>query len=173
MPLATLSFLVADESPASARALAVILKSFGVAHVLTAATAAEAFALLRERRVDLAFVDLDLGVADGGLRLVRLIRTAADSPDPHLPVLMLSARFDRSRLEAARDAGAHEFLAKPVSASEVFRRIAAVAEQTRPFVRTAGFYGPDRRRRPDPAYAGLERRGEDGAAHARPRALAG
>ena len=170
MPLATLSFLIADESPGLARTLSVILKSFGVAHVLTASSAAEGFALLRERRIDLAFVDMDLGGGGGGLRLVRTVRTAADSPDPHLPMIALCAHTSRAAIEAARDAGAHDVLAKPVAAAEVFRRLSAVVEQARPFVRTPGFYGPDRRRRSDPAYAGPERRraadedGDDGEA---------
>jgi two-component system chemotaxis response regulator CheY len=47
----------------------------------------------------------------------------------------------------ARDAGITEFLAKPVSATLIYRRIAAMVENPRDFVETGSFFGPDRRRR--------------------------
>jgi DNA-binding response OmpR family regulator len=71
---------------------------------------------------------------------------------------MLTAHSDKTRVEAARDAGASEFCAKPVTAAELLRKVGAVIDRPRPFVRTDSYFGPDRRRRDDPAYKGEERR---------------
>ena len=61
----------------------------------------------------------------------------------------------------ARDVGVNEFLSKPVTARGVLERIAQVVDNPRPFVRSAGYFGPDRRRRADPNYNGPRRRASD------------
>jgi two-component system, chemotaxis family, chemotaxis protein CheY len=51
-----------------------------------------------------------------------------------------------------------EFCAKPVTATELYKKVCAVINTPRPFVRTSVYFGPDRRRRKDDAYSGKERR---------------
>ncbi len=162
-PLAKLSFLVLDDNPNMARIMRVVLKGFGAERVYEAASVAEAFDAVRAHTVDVAFVDYNLGALDG-LAFVRLMRTAADSPDPHMSLMMLSAYSELHRVESARDAGAHDFLVKPVTPIEVYRKIVDLIEHPRPFVRAGGFFGPDRRRRDGVAYAGPERRRDTPAA---------
>jgi DNA-binding response OmpR family regulator len=58
----------------------------------------------------------------------------------------------------ARDAGVNEFVAKPVTARTLLDRIVATIYRPRAFVRTKDYFGPDRRRRADPDYAGPLRR---------------
>ena len=75
-----------------------------------------------------------------------------------MPVIMLSSPFrTRCGVEAARDAGATEFCAKPVTAQEMMRKLAAIIDKPRAFVRSAAYQGPDRRRRRDPEYLGGEK----------------
>jgi hypothetical protein len=64
-------------------------------------------------------------------------------------------------VEAARDAGVTEFLAKPITAHDLFSRIAEIVERPRGFVRCESYFGPDRRRRMVDDYAGPWRRNED------------
>jgi DNA-binding response OmpR family regulator len=71
---------------------------------------------------------------------------------------MLTAHSEKARVEAARDAGATEFCTKPVTAAEMFRKVAAVIDHPRHFVRSETYFGPDRRRREDPNFQGSERR---------------
>ena len=156
-PLAKLTFLVVDDNPNMTRLLRVVLKGFGAETILDAVSVADAFAVARRQPVDLAFVDYNLGGLDG-LAFVRLIRTAADSPGPFMPLLMLSAYSEQHRVVSARDAGANDFLVKPVTPLEIYRKILDQIEHPRPFVRAAGFFGPDRRRRHDPRYEGPDRR---------------
>ncbi|MEK9753945.1 MAG: hypothetical protein VW338_12165 [Rhodospirillaceae bacterium] len=47
----------------------------------------------------------------------------------------------------ARDGGMSEFLAKLVSARTLYKRIARIVCESRPFVHADHFFGPDRRRR--------------------------
>jgi DNA-binding response OmpR family regulator len=90
-----------------------------------------------------------------GLELTRLIRTSEDSPDPFVPIIMLSGHVDRMR--AARDAGVSEFMMKPVSVRTFLACLGAVVERPRPFVRANGYFGPDRRRMLTP-FSGPDRR---------------
>ncbi len=54
-------------------------------------------------------------------------------------------------------AGTTEFLIKPVTPTRLYNRIAAVIEDNRCYVRSEGFFGPDRRRADRP-FTGPERR---------------
>jgi two-component system chemotaxis response regulator CheY len=63
---------------------------------------------------------------------------------------------------AARDAGVTEFVVKPITAKAILDRIQAVIFGPRPFVKTDGYFGPDRRRANAAGYAGPFRRATDG-----------
>jgi DNA-binding response OmpR family regulator len=65
------------------------------------------------------------------------------------------------RVVEARDAGVTEFIAKPLSARTLLNRLNAVIYHPRAFVRTPSYFGPDRRRRADPAHKGPWRRFDD------------
>ena len=81
-----------------------------------------------------------------GLDFVRLVRTAKDSPNPYVPIIMLSGYTEYRRVTEARDAGINEFLAKPISARALYLRFASIIDNPRPFIRTKSYFGPDRRR---------------------------
>ena len=71
---------------------------------------------------------------------------------------MLTGHTSVDHVQAARDAGVNEFLAKPVSSKAILSRLVAVIEHPRPFVRTKVYFGPCRRRRREGDYHGPERR---------------
>jgi len=73
-------------------------------------------------------------------------------------VLVLSAHTDKARVEAARDAGATEVCAKPVSPAEVYKKIVSMIAEPRLYIRSDGYFGPDRRRHGEGDYEGDERR---------------
>ena len=75
---------------------------------------------------------------------------------------MVSANTETHQILEARDAGATEYLAKPVSGKLFYDRIVAVIENKRQFVRAEAFFGPDRRRLERP-YFEEERRAENRA----------
>ena len=58
---------------------------------------------------------------------------------------MLTGFTELHRVKQARDAGVTAFLAKPISAAALYRRLCTVIDDQRPFVRVGDFIGPDRR----------------------------
>jgi two-component system, chemotaxis family, chemotaxis protein CheY len=107
--------------------------------------------------VDFVITDMLMEPVDG-FGLLKWIRMSKDSPDRFLPVIMISGFVDRDALARARDLGVTEFLAKPFSVNSVAKKIEAVIERPRPFIRSETYFGPDRRRTRLAGYNGPERR---------------
>jgi CheY-like chemotaxis protein len=156
-PLEKVRFLIVDDNVHMLDIVKTILRGFGAALVVEAKNATEAFHRLKHEAIDIVILDYVMGEEDG-VAFLRRLRTAQDSPAPFVPVIMLTAHSEKLRVEAARDAGATEFCAKPVTAAELIRKVGAVIDHPRPFVRADTYVGPDRRRREGPTYAGPERR---------------
>lgn len=157
VPLEKVRFLLVDDNVHMLNILKTMLRGFGAEYISEARSSAEALARLRTEPVDIMIVDYQMDGEDGAA-LARRIRTAQDSPAPYLPMIMLTAHSEKSRVEAARDAGITEFCRKPVTAADVLRKIAAIIDQPRPFVRAPDFVGPDRRRRRADSFSGQDRR---------------
>lgn len=140
-----LRFLIVDDNQHMVNLVKAIVRGFGARVCFEARDAAEAFNYVRDAGVDIVICDYLMDLLDG-VEFVRLVRTAPDSPNPFVPIIMLTAYSERSRVEAARDAGVTEFCAKPITPVELYRKIAACVNRSRQFVRTQGYFGPDRRR---------------------------
>ena len=153
-----LRVLVVDDNLHSRTLVSAVLRAFGVTTVFEATSGEEGWKILTERRCDLVFVDW---VMDGmsGLEFSQMIRTAEDSPNQFVPIVMVTGHTSLERVRAARDAGINEFLAKPVSSKSILARLISVIENPRPFVRTKSYFGPCRRRRRT-EHRGPERRVE-------------
>ena len=158
--LETLSVLLVDDHLNMRRLWTAILKSFGITKIKEAEGAAEALEILRDEQVDLAIIDQILDDISGR-ELIEMIRRANDSSDPFLPVIACTADTRKPVIYDLIDAGADEILTKPVSPDAAWKRIIAVNQHRRDFVRTATYFGPDRRRVKDAKYRGPERRSKD------------
>ncbi|MFN3583268.1 response regulator [Phenylobacterium sp.] len=156
MDLSKVHFLVIDDSHETVLLVRSVLSSWGAHGVHEAASAERAIEALTTTNPDIAILDQRLG-GDDGLSLLRFIRN--ESANPYLPVIVLSADGRKARVAEARDAGANEFLVKPFTARGLYIKLQSVILQPRPFVRSKDYFGPDRRRKPDPEYKGPERRG--------------
>ncbi|NWG46611.1 MAG: response regulator [Alphaproteobacteria bacterium] len=139
----------------------VLLHSMGIREVREATDGAHAFDELRLRAADIVICDLLMSPLDGN-DFTRLLRQAQDSPNRFIPIIMLTGYSERRKVEAARDAGVNEFLRKPITARSLYQRVIEVVERPRPFIQSADYFGPDRRRRKadNPALHG-SRRAED------------
>ncbi len=154
------TLLIVDDNAHMRTIIGYVARACGIAHILEAGNGAEAFERLRTQRVDVTTVDLNMDPING-LEFVKMIRTSRDSPDPYLPVIVISAYSERSQVQAARDAGADEFLTKPVTARALLKRMESVIYRRRPFVVTPVYCGPDRRRKTDDDFRGQKRRKAD------------
>lgn len=152
--------LVVDDNREMRFLLRCLLRAGGVVSISEAETAHDAFDIMRGQPVDLLIVDWMMQPIDG-LAFTRMIRCDPESPSPYVPLLMVTAHTEVSRVAAARDAGVSGFVKKPVSARILYERISNALTDTRAFVRTGDFLGPDRRRGQFPDYPGPFRRESD------------
>jgi CheY-like chemotaxis protein len=152
--------LVVDDNRQMRFLVRCLLRAGGIVSISEAETAVQAFAIMRARPVDLVVVDWLMQPIDG-LAFTRMIRLDDDSPNPYVPLLMLTAHTEASRVAAARDAGVTGFVRKPISARALFDRVSIALTDTRMFIRTDSFFGPDRRHGQAPGYAGPFRRASD------------
>ena len=155
-----MSVLVLDDSENMCRILTRLLRSFGFEDFRFAGDGQEALNHLRERSVDLAIVDWYMEPLNG-IDFTRQIRSMKTSPDPYLPIKLLSGFMEMERIRIARDAGVNEILTKPVSPESLYGRLTSVVRQPRPYVETEQYFGPDRRCKEAANFAGPYRRRRD------------
>jgi two-component system, chemotaxis family, chemotaxis protein CheY len=154
-----LNVLLIEDDQAMRALVRDMLFAFGIQNIATATDGSRAYAELRHFPADFVITDWAMEPLDG-IEFTKMVRTAADSPNPFVPIIMLTAHSQRQRILHARDSGVTEFLAKPMTANALYSRIASIIETPRPFVRTSDYFGPDRRRTIR-EFMGMDRRGDD------------
>ena len=152
-----LRVLIVDQNTHIRELLRTILQTVGAGTIDLANDADEGFDNYCRFEYDVVFTDSEMARISG-LDFVDLIRSSPRSPNPYVPIIMLSGFSDEERVKLARDHGVTEFLAKPFTVDIVLKRLEAVIENPRPFVRTGMYFGPDRRRTSSLDYGGPERR---------------
>ena len=143
--LDNVNVMVIDDNKHMTTLIGEILGALGIRKVVEVSDAAKAFKELQHFSADVIIVDWNMQPLDG-LGFVRLVRNAKDSPNPYVPIIMLSGYTEYRRVTEARDAGVNEYLAKPISAKALYQRFASIIDNPRPFVRTKSYFGPCRRR---------------------------
>ena len=110
--------LVIDDDPRSARLLSAHLSACGY-QLATAATAHAAQQYVQQQRPDLIVCDVCLPDLDG-VELTQWLRQAEATRE--VPILMVTSLDDRKILARCLEAGADDFLSKPVHALELRTR---------------------------------------------------
>lgn len=108
-----LRVLVVDDNQNFAQVMRTILEGVGVGDIRVAADIEAAKAALQGKSVDVVVCDWHVG-RESGLDLVAWMRRQPNLA--HLPVLVLSGHEMVSNREVALNAGADEFMEKPISA---------------------------------------------------------
>ncbi|MFK0298554.1 response regulator [Brevundimonas sp. NPDC090276] len=158
--LQSLDVLLADDNPNMRSIVFAMLKSIGVTKLREVSDGSAALEALNARPADLVIVDFKMLPVDG-VTFTQLVRTAPDSPNPYLPIIMMTGHSERRRVAQARDAGVTEFLVKPVTPLALLTRIQSVILHPREFIRSDGYFGPDRRRTQTDNFVGPFRRATD------------
>ena len=161
--IARLRVLVVDDNAAMRGLLRATLQAFGCERIVEAEHGESALAILCSEPVDLVITDWKMRPMDGAA-LLRAIRDRSRSPKPYVPVIVLSAYADAGKMAEARDYGANEFVVKPFTPENLVRTIRAVLADPSAFVSGGGYFGPDRRRKGEPDFAGPDRRMRERAA---------
>jgi CheY-like chemotaxis protein len=155
-----LRVLIVEDNQHMRSLLRSLLNSIGIREIHEAGHGSGALEVLHDKRCDLVLSDMAMKPMDG-IDFTREIRQSPKSTNPFMPIIMITGHTERHRVEAARDAGVTEFLAKPITAQSLYARIAQIVENPRAFVRCATYFGPDRRRKAQEDYAGPWRRQDD------------
>ncbi|MDP1599229.1 response regulator [Phenylobacterium sp.] len=161
MRLDLLKILIVDDIRHTRVLLTEILRAIGIQQIYEASDGAEGLQVMRAHNIDIVLTDLAMEPLDG-IDFVRLLRNSPDSPNPMVPVLMITGHSTLRRIHEARDVGVNEFMAKPITARGVIGRLQQIIDHPRPFIRTDDYFGPDRRRKNDPEHPGPWRRAADG-----------
>lgn len=160
LKLEKLSVLVVEDTEALAKLILSALRVLGVGKMVAAPTAEEGFEVFNKTKPDIVVVDWHLP-GQSGLELVGQIRTSILSADRMVPIIMMTGFSSPEKIALARDAGVTEYLVKPFAVDDLIKRLVYVIQNPRNFIDCSGYFGPDRRRHKNMAYAGPFRRAED------------
>ena len=119
MSPAAATILIVDDESSNRKVLETLLRPEGYATV-TAADGEAALASIAQRAPDLILLDIMMPGMDG-YQVARTLKAAPATAN--IPIIMVSAQIDRSARLAGLDAGAEEFLTKPVDRAELWIRV--------------------------------------------------
>lgn len=140
--------MVVDDNQPIRLLLRSLLLDLGIGMVDVAPNAQQGWDLFCQYKQDLLLIDWP-ATNTSALDFVQKIRRDAASPNPLVPILLMTGFSNEERVYKARDAGITEFLMKPFTIQNLVRYLTHIVENPRAFVATPVFSGPDRRRRRD------------------------
>ncbi|MFH1157551.1 MAG: response regulator [Pseudomonadota bacterium] len=157
-----ITVLIVESSHAMFDLTKSVLNTFGVNRIHSAFGFDNGLSTFCKLNPDLVIIDW-LSEPLNGLELTKKIRSDPASPNPFVPVILMSGYSVKRRVLTARDSGITSFLAKPFTAKMLYKRIEELIEFPRQFVKSEHYFGPDRRRPRTGEYSGPERRSEASA----------
>ena len=141
-----LNILVVDDAQAMISMIGDLVRCFGFVDIKSASEGQQAFDIVQRNRVDIIICDYLMNGLDG-IGLAKQVRTDPTNPKPDIPIIMMTGQADRATIFGARDAGVNEFIVKPFSSIDLYKKLVAVVDNPRTFISVDDFAGPDRRRR--------------------------
>lgn len=120
-----MKILVVDDCQTTRKLLTLYLKVKGF-EVVSAENGLDAIEKLASHEVNLILSDLNMPFMDG----IELIKTLKADPNmSHIPVLMVTTEADPEEKQKAMEAGASEYLVKPVTAEMVTQSIKNILKE--------------------------------------------
>lgn len=151
--------LIVDPNPHAARLLNDIIKGMGAGEIVVEPNEARAMRAAEALEPGIIFTERN-GDHLEGESLARAVRRSSLSCR-RVPIIMVTADATASTIIGARDSGVHEFLRKPFTSADLFKRIENVALKPRDWVEAVGYVGPDRRRFNSGEFTGDRKRRAD------------
>lgn len=152
-----LAVLVINDNKPERALFVRVLHALGIVNIRETTSRKDAISHLGRFQASIVLGDFASDQSEGIL-FARWVRTAPESSNPFVPLVLLMAKPNVQEVKDALDAGVNEILIKPATIKAVGDRLRAVLENPRDFVRADAYVGPDRRRRDRPDYRGPERR---------------
>lgn len=119
MPTVPATLLIVDDEAQVRKLLQVLLQNQGY-RTLTASSGEEALAIVEQQSPDLILLDIMMPGMDG-YEVASTLKT--DKATSDIPIIMLSALDERSARLTGLEAGAEEYLSKPVESAELWLRV--------------------------------------------------
>lgn len=140
-----LRVLVVEDNAFMRKMVRSLLINIGVKKVYEAADGIAGLEQIRAVAPDVIVLDWEMPLLNGP-ELVRIVRSPGVFPTPDIPIIMLTAHGDRSRIVEAVRIGVNEFLCKPVSAKALSDRLTSIFAKPRANVQLGDYYGPEPRK---------------------------
>ncbi|PCI01926.1 MAG: response regulator [Alphaproteobacteria bacterium] len=152
-----MTVLIVEDNQSLANITRDILRTFGFKSIQTAENGETGFTRFCRGKHDLLIIDWMMKPVNG-LELTEKIRTNSASPNKLVPIILMTGISEKAKVLEARDNGVTEFMLKPFTAGDLYKRLVQIIERPRQFVKCESFFGPDRRRRRAPDFHGPEKR---------------
>jgi DNA-binding response OmpR family regulator len=149
--------IVADAVSHTRNLVADVLRSLGFYSIIHARNGKELLELTMEYEPRIVITTSRLPELSG-LEFTRLVRAGHKNISRLLSIIVMTDTPTKAFLDAAQSSGVDEMLVRPFTAQAMQVRIKAVLENPRPFIDSAVYVGPCRRRRMIVDYAGPLRR---------------
>ena len=156
--LSHLDVLIVDSNPHMLTILRTALHELGIVKLRDVNDPDKAFQMFKGQQADLIFSNWAPGHDE--LKFLNQIRDPDKSPNPFVPIIIVTAYCEQANVIAARDLGMTEFLAAPVSVKSIYQHICSVLNDGRLFIKETKFFGPDRRRHEGNPIKGEDRRSQ-------------
>jgi two-component system, chemotaxis family, chemotaxis protein CheY len=113
--------IVEDELP-MLRLLKGMAQAFGISRIEEARSGEEGLIIARNFRPNFLLVDWEMSPMDG-FTFVHHMRNARNGDSARVPVIMMSAKMEHARIEAARKIGVGYFIIKPIIPNNLLQRM--------------------------------------------------
>lgn len=151
--IANLKVLVIDDELTMRKVTRSLLQVIGVKAIFEAHDGRAGLDAVCAVTPDIIILDWEMP-SPNGPEFMRHLRSPKTFPLPDVPVIMLTAYGERSRVVEAVRLGVNEYLLKPVSSAALLARLVAILTNPRRMVKKGDYYGPEPRTfssyKPDP-----------------------
>jgi CheY-like chemotaxis protein len=137
--------LVIDDEHYTRKVIKTLLTTMGVKSIQEAPDGRAGLEIIRTVAPHIVLCDWEMPGLDGP-GFVRAVRSPDTFPYPDVPIIMLTAHGERSRVVEAARLGVNEYLLKPVSSQALQARLLSVITNPRKMVRKGSYYGPEPRK---------------------------
>jgi two-component system, chemotaxis family, chemotaxis protein CheY len=143
--LTELKVLVVDDEHTMRKVTRSLLQAIGIKTIYEASDGRSGLDTICRMAPDIVILDWEMP-SPNGPEFMRAVRSPDTFPFPAVPIIMLTAFAERSRVMEAVKLGVNEFLLKPVSSKALHNRLISILVKPRPMVIKGGYYVPEPRK---------------------------
>lgn len=141
----TASALLLEVEPSMRQNTRSALLNLGFGEVIACSDLLEFTTLANEGDFDLLLAETDAS-GSSAHQIIQKIRFHTIGSDPFINVILFLWNSEPDAVGEIINAGADDLIARPISRTQIFTRLKRLVDARKPFVVTADYFGPDRRK---------------------------